>query len=84
MSETNPPPLPQRLPSQPGGGCGTVLMVLFGLILLLPGACAILFGIGSLKTGGIDSSLGGLIVFGLMLGAIGVLLLYTATKSQRR
>ncbi|WP_249159333.1 hypothetical protein [Bradyrhizobium tropiciagri] len=59
-------------------------MAVLGAILLLPGLCAILFMIGASKTGGIDRMLGGPIVFGLLLGAIGVLLIYTAITSQKR
>ncbi|QOZ22464.1 MULTISPECIES: hypothetical protein [Bradyrhizobium] len=81
MSEPGPPPLP---PSSQPGGCGTALMLLFGVILLLPGLCAILFLVGSVTTGGADSTLVGLGVLGLMLGAIGVMLLYTAVKGRGR
>ncbi|MGL3212032.1 hypothetical protein [Bradyrhizobium sp. BR 1433] len=59
MSETNPPPIPPAPPEppyqyvppppSPRSGCATAFMVLFGLVLLLPGLCALLFGFGVLS-----------------------------------
>ncbi|NEV03166.1 hypothetical protein FNJ47_48125, partial [Bradyrhizobium sp. UFLA 03-164] len=42
------PPAPAQPPAlpPPRSGCATAFMVVFGLVLLLPGLCALLFGIG--------------------------------------
>jgi hypothetical protein len=58
-------------------------MVIGGVILLLPGLCALFFGITSLKEG----SLGGIMPFvlvGLLVGAGGVLMIRWAVRDPGR
>ncbi|KJC43971.1 hypothetical protein UP09_16630 [Bradyrhizobium sp. LTSP885] len=73
-----PPPVPPR------SGCATAFMVLFGLILLLPGLCAILFGVGSLTDSSMDPTLLFLVLLGLLVGFAGVMLIRAAIKGPTR
>jgi hypothetical protein len=76
------PPPPPGLPPQ-RNGCLTAFMVIGGVILLLPGLCALFFGLASLKEG----SLGGIMPFvllGLMVGAVGVLMIRWAVRDRGR
>ncbi|PDT70887.1 hypothetical protein [Bradyrhizobium sp. C9] len=90
MSETNPPPVPPApaqappppLPPQ-RGGCATAFMVLFGLFLLLPGLCALLFGFGVLSESRTDPSILFLILLGLTVCFAGVMLIRAAITGQR-
>ena len=62
-------PAPPAVPPPQRNGCLTAFMVIGGVILLLPGLCALFFGIASLKEG----SLGGIMPFvlvGLLVGAV--------------
>ncbi|VIO66840.1 hypothetical protein [Bradyrhizobium ivorense] len=83
MSETGttspvpPAPPPRR------HGCATAFMVLFGIILLLPGLCAILFGFGILADQRPDATILALILLGLLVGSAGVMLIYAAIKGPR-
>jgi hypothetical protein len=86
MSDTPPPaptppplPLPPRLPP-PQSGCVTALMVVIGIILLLPGVCSLflIFG-GLVKTASDVQFVAGL----LMVGALGVALLWWASQASR-
>jgi hypothetical protein len=80
MPDGSPPPsLPPPLPPQ-RGGCATAFMVLFGLILLLPGLCAILFGVGGLTESRPDPSVVFLILLGLAVCFAGVMLIRAAIK----
>ena len=72
-----PPPLPP-----PRGGCATAFMVLFGLILLLPGPCALLFGFGVLSESRTDPSILFLILPGLAVCFAGVMLIRAAIKGS--
>jgi hypothetical protein len=67
-----PPPNPDR----PGMGCGSVLMILVGVILLLPGLCALLF----LQDAGHDPGLLSLLFICLLIGAGGIALIVWAFK----
>jgi hypothetical protein len=80
MSDTPPsPPEPQ-----PRHGCLTALMVIVGIILLLPGLCALIFGVGSLTSrGGFDSGFVPFIVVGLIVGSVGVVLIRAAIRNPR-
>jgi hypothetical protein len=59
-----PPPVPEppRLPPPvippPRNGCLTAFMVIVGVILLLPGLCALIFGFGTLTSSPIPLSRG--------------------------
>ena len=93
MSETNPPPVPPA-PAQPPnahvppllppqrGGCATAFMVLFGLVLLLPGLCALLFGIASLTNSSLGPGLLFLVLLGLLVGFAGIMLIRAAIKGR--
>lgn len=85
MSDASPPAPPEgpRQPlTPPRGGFATALMVLFGLILLLPGLCAILFGALSWPT--FEPAILSLILLGLLVGFAGVMLIRAAIKGRRR
>jgi len=88
-SDTPPsqPPIPEPSampPPQPRDGCLTALMVIIGIILLLPGLCALIFGVGSLTSpGGFDSGFMPFILVGLMVGAVGVLMIRWAIRDPR-
>ena len=85
-STDNPPPPPSlsRPPPTPRSGCLTALMAIFGIILLLPGACALLFGgISISDRGRIDSDVAPLVFLGLVVGLGGVALIWAAIKGRR-
>lgn len=93
MSETNPPPVPPAPMQSPGtdlppplppqrGGCATAFMALFGLFLLLPGLCALLFGFGGLTESRPDPSVFFLILLGLAVCFAGVMLVRAAIKGS--
>jgi hypothetical protein len=58
-------------------------MVIVGIILLLPGLCALIFGAVSLSE---PRSIGGILPFvmiGLMVGLFGVVLIWAAIRGRR-
>lgn len=76
--------LPPPPPPTPRSGCLTALMAIFGIILLLPGACALLFGgISISDRGRIDSDVAPLVFLGLVVGLFGVALIWAAIKGRR-
>jgi hypothetical protein len=93
MSDANPPPTPPEAPppippppaSPPAqrDGCLTALMVIVGVVLLLPGLCAIVFGVGNLTSSSPDSVITMLVLLGLAIGAGGVLLIRAAIRGPR-
>ena len=77
MSET--PPLPAQR-----SGCMTAIMVVAGLIMLLAGLCAIIFGVGALTDSSFDQTLAVLVLFGLFVGFLGnIMLIRAGIKSPR-
>ena len=85
MSDPNsPPPVPVR-PSvpPPRSGCLTAFMVIAGIILLLPGLCALVFGVGSMTNSHLEPALMVLVLFGLMVGAGGIALIVAAIRGRR-
>jgi len=58
----------------------TVLLAVLGVILLLPGACAIFFAIAI----GFDHALLGLWAVCLLISAVGVLTLYLTFRKRRQ
>ena len=74
---TPPPPLPPKR-----DGCLTAIMVLVGLVLLLPGLCAIIFGVGNLTSSRPDSMVTLLVLLGLLIGVGGVLLIRAAIRGR--
>jgi hypothetical protein len=73
-------PSPPPVPLPPRSGCLTAFMVLVGIIMLLPGLCALIFGIGSITHGAFDTGMMPLIVLGLMAGALGVVMIRAAIR----
>jgi hypothetical protein len=79
-----PPPSLSRPPPNQRSGCLTALMAIFGIIMLLPGACALLFGgISISDRGRIDSDVAPLVLLGLVVGLGGVALIWAAIKGRR-
>jgi hypothetical protein len=77
-----PPPVPPRPPEQ-RNGCLMAIMLLFGVILLLPGLCALIFGIGAMTDNSFDQTLLGLVVLGLAVGFGGIMLIRSAIRGPR-
>jgi hypothetical protein len=75
---TPPPPV-----SPPRSGCLTALMVIAGIILLLPGLCAAIFGIGALTSKDWPNDVAGFVVLGLLVGALGVAMIWYGIKRPR-
>jgi hypothetical protein len=59
-------------------------MVIVGVVLLLPGLCALVFGAGSLFSSCYDSGFTLFILFGLMVGFGGVMTIRAALRGQQR
>lgn len=80
--DDNPPswPTPPDLGSAPGRGCLTALMFLVGVILLLPGLCALLFAFSAVSARSWPSDIGSLILVGLLVGGIGIALIWAAFR----
>ncbi|RTM12771.1 MAG: hypothetical protein EKK33_14865 [Bradyrhizobiaceae bacterium] len=85
MSDTPPPVLPPApTPGQARSGCLTAFMVISGVILLLPGLCALLFGGISISEGGrIGSDIAPLVFLGLVVGIGGGALIWAAIKGRK-
>jgi hypothetical protein len=79
MSDLDNAPLPP--PEQ--NGCVTAIMVLVGVGLLLPGLCAVIFGVGYLRDAHFDSSLMALVLVGLLVGFFGIMLIWAAIRRSR-
>ena len=73
-----PPPPAQR------SGCLTAFMILAGLILLLPGLCAVIFGVGELSSSSTDPVIMALVTVGLILGGLGIGMIWTAIRGRLR
>jgi membrane protein DedA with SNARE-associated domain len=71
-----PPPLPPPQRS----GCLTAFMVIAGVILLLPGLCAIIFSGMMVSEGHAESGIVQFVVVGLTAGVFGVVLIWTAFR----
>jgi hypothetical protein len=83
------PPPPEMPPLPPRSGWVTALMVLVGVILLLPGLCALGFGVLSLSEPGsgaapIMPSIMPFVVVGLLVGFGGIMLIRAAIRGRRR
>jgi hypothetical protein len=76
------PPLP-RPPPPPRDGCLTAFMVLVGIVLLLPGLCAVIFGVASLSQSRVDSGFMPFVIIGLLVGFGGVMLIRSAIRGPR-
>ena len=82
VPETPPPAPPQLPPPAQRSGCLTALMVIAGLIMLLPGLCAIIFGVGSLTGSSIDPIVTVLVMLGLFVGFLGIMLIRAAVGGR--
>lgn len=59
-------------------------MVVSGIILLLPGLCAVLFGgISISESGRIESDIAPLVFLGVVVGIGGVVLIWAAIKGRK-
>jgi hypothetical protein len=83
MSDVPPkiPPLPAA--SSALSGCLTALMVLVGIVLLLPGLCAVIFGGMALTQPHFDPGLMPFVIVGLLVGFGGVMLIRAAIRGRR-
>jgi hypothetical protein len=81
-SPETPPPVPPSLPQR--HGCATAFMVLFGIALLLPGLCALLFGVGIMADQRPDPATISMVLIGLMVGFAGIMLIREAIRGPRR
>ncbi len=80
----SPEPPPPSVPPQQRSGCTTAFMVIAGIILLLPGLCALLFAGGPLITEGrFESGFAPFILIGLLVGFAGVMLICSAIRGPR-
>lgn len=81
-----PPSLAEPPPPPPAGrsGCLTAVMVIFGVIMLLPGLCALLFGgISIFSDGRIEQGIVPFIFLGLLVGVFGVILIAAAIRGRK-
>ena len=83
VPESPPPAPPRPPPPAQRSGCLTALMVIAGLIMLLPGLCAIIFGVGSLTNSSVEPIVMVLVLLGLFVGFLGIMLIRAAVKSPR-
>jgi hypothetical protein len=81
MSDDGLPPDRKGLPDQ--SGCVAACMLLIGIVLLLPGLCALLFGGASIFEHS-NSGFGPFIALGLLVGLGGVALIRAAVRRFRR
>jgi hypothetical protein len=71
------PPPPAR------SGCLTAFMVVVGIILLLPGLCALFFGFASLSSSGSEPIVSILVTLGLLIAVGGIFLIMAAIRGPR-
>jgi len=88
MSNTEgpPPPLtPDTPPTAPARRSGwvTALMIIVGVILLLPGLCAVIFGGIALTEPRFESDFVPFILFGLAVGVGGAFLIRAAFRGPK-
>jgi hypothetical protein len=70
------------MPPAQRDGCASAFMVVVGIILLLPGLCALIVTGASLADRRLPSDLMSLIVFGLLTGFAGVMLIRAANRGS--
>ena len=82
------PPERQRWPTvpppPPRSGCLTAFMAIIGIILLLPGLCAVIFGGIALTQPHFDGGFMPFILVGLLVGVGGVMLIRAAIVGRGR
>jgi len=76
-------PSPMPPPSQQRSGCLVAFMIVTGLILLLPGLCALGFGYAELSSSSSDPLVSLLVLIGLVLGGVGVGMIWSAIRGRR-
>ncbi len=79
-----PEPPPGLPPPQRRSGCLVAFMIVTGLILLLPGLCALGFGFVELTSSSSEPVVSLLVLIGLVLGGIGVGLIWSAIRGRRQ
>jgi hypothetical protein len=92
MSEANnPPPVSNTPPAQPPAGIPpprsgwvTALMAIAGIIMLLPGVCALIFGAMSLTSPSSAAGIMPFVMVGLLVGFGGVVLIMSAIRGRAR
>ena len=89
MSDTGQPPdRPHErapAPPRPRNGFLTAFMVLAGVIMLMPGLCALGFGASGLfSSEHYESGLTPFILVGLLVGVGGIMLIRAAIRGRRR
>jgi hypothetical protein len=62
----------------------TALMAIVGIILLLPGLCALVFGAMSLSSPSSAASIMPFVVVGLLVGFGGLMLIVSAIRGRQR
>jgi hypothetical protein len=84
ITPESPPPAPPQLPPPAQrSGCLTAFMVIAGLILLLPGLCAVIFGASEFTSPGSDRVVTLLVAIGLALGALGIWMIWSVIRGRR-
>jgi hypothetical protein len=84
-----PPPVPESPLIPPPAipprrhGCLTAFMVIVGVILLLPGVCALIFGFGTFTSSGSDPVVTALVTLGLLVALGGIFLIWAAIRGPR-
>jgi uncharacterized membrane protein YraQ (UPF0718 family) len=87
---SSPPPEPVLTPNA-GAGCASVLMLIVGIILLLPGLCSLFFLVGEIaqlmKDGNLalfrDGPMLTLWIIGVAISAVGIILIRSAWRARR-
>jgi hypothetical protein len=65
------------------GGCGAAILVLVGVLLLLPGLCGLIVLMQTLSSGNGVGGVAGFVFMTFLIAAIGIALIYAATRSGR-
>jgi hypothetical protein len=80
---TPPEPSAAAPPPPPRSGCLTAIMVIIGVILLLPGLCALGFGFAEMTNSRSDPTVMLLVMLGLLVGFGGIMLIRAAIRGPR-
>jgi hypothetical protein len=72
------------MPPPPRNGCLTAFMVVVGIVLLLPGLCAVIFGAASIYDPRNGAGFMPFIVIGLLVGFGGIMLIRAAIRGPQR
>ena len=81
--DSSPAPPPPQPPPPERSGCLTAIMILIGIVLLLPGLCALVFGALSLSEPGSAGGIVPFVVLGLLIGLGGIMLIRAAIRGPR-